>query len=96
MSPTTDEQLARLVEQLRRNPGLAHTLSGDQGEIVQDALDGKKLYDIANDRRVPEAYLPPDQRGVSDAFRRWAMPLLGRNPFPDYLRLVANGKSVRN
>jgi hypothetical protein len=57
MSPSSDEQLARLIEELELNPGLAQTLPGDQGAIVQDALDGKKVFEISNDRRVPESYV---------------------------------------
>jgi hypothetical protein len=55
--PRSDDPLARLVEKLELMPGLAQTLPGDQGALVQDALDGKKVYDIANDHRVPESYV---------------------------------------
>ncbi len=55
--PSTDEQLRRLVEQLEQLPGLAETLPGDQGDIVRDALDGKPVYEIANDRRLAPEYV---------------------------------------
>jgi hypothetical protein len=57
MSPSSDEELARLVEQLRELPGLAEQLPGDQAAIVRDALDGKNVNDIAADRRLVPAYV---------------------------------------
>ncbi len=38
-------------------------------------------------RRLPEEFIRPDGRGMSDAFRRYALPLLGPDPFPVYGRL---------
>lgn len=55
--PSTDDQLKRLVDQLEQMPGLAETLPGDQGDIVRDALDGKPVYEIANDRRLAPEYV---------------------------------------
>jgi len=55
--PSTDEQLQRLVEQLREMPGLAEQLPGDQGEIVRAALDGRPVYEIANDLRLVPEYV---------------------------------------
>ncbi len=55
--PSTDDQLKRLVEELRESPGLAETLPGDQSDIVRDALDGKPVYEIANDRRLAPEYV---------------------------------------
>jgi hypothetical protein len=55
--PTSDEQMARLVEQLRQLPGLAEQLPGEQADIVRDALDGLSVYDIAGNHRVPEAFV---------------------------------------
>jgi hypothetical protein len=53
--PSSDEQMARLVEQLQQTPGLAEQLPMEQGSIVRDALDGKDVHAIASDNRVPEA-----------------------------------------
>ena len=39
-------------------------------------------------RRLPDAYLRADGHGVTDAFRAWALPLLGPAPFPPYGRLA--------
>jgi 6-phosphofructokinase 1 len=37
-------------------------------------------------RRLPDAFIAPDGQGVTDAFRSWALPLLGPEPFPPYGR----------
>jgi 6-phosphofructokinase 1 len=37
-------------------------------------------------RRLPDAFIAADGRGVTDAFRSWALPLLGPEPFPPYGR----------
>ena len=55
--PSTDEQLKQLVDQLRQMPGLAATLPGDQGEIVGLALEGRPVYEIANDLRLAPEYV---------------------------------------
>jgi 6-phosphofructokinase 1 len=48
------------------------------------------LESIANRQRlVPDEYLTADGRGTTPAFRRYALPLLGPNPFPEYARLEA-------
>ena len=53
--PSSAEQLAQLVAQLRQMPGLPEQLPGEQAALVRDALDGKGLHEIASDHRVPEA-----------------------------------------
>lgn len=55
MSPSTDDQMARLVEQLNQAPGLADQLPMEQGVIVRMALEGQSVHDIANENRVPES-----------------------------------------
>jgi 6-phosphofructokinase 1 len=46
------------------------------------------LAQIANVARlVPDAFIGPDGMSVTDAFRRYALPLLGPEPFPTYGRL---------
>jgi 6-phosphofructokinase 1 len=45
------------------------------------------LEAIANrERRLPDEFLTADGVGVTDAFRRYALPLLGET-LPDYLHL---------
>jgi hypothetical protein len=53
--PSSADQLAELVAQLRQMPGLAEQLPGNDGAMVRDATDGKDLHQIANQHRVPEA-----------------------------------------
>jgi hypothetical protein len=57
MTPSNDQQLDRLVEQLQKMPGLAEQLPGEQANIVRDALDGKSVMDIAADRRQAPAFV---------------------------------------
>ncbi|MDQ6906736.1 MAG: diphosphate--fructose-6-phosphate 1-phosphotransferase [Chloroflexota bacterium] len=38
-------------------------------------------------RNLPDEFIAPDGRGVTDAFRRYALPLLGPDPFPPFGRL---------
>ncbi|HEY7909615.1 MAG TPA: hypothetical protein VIC60_12105, partial [Thermomicrobiales bacterium] len=46
------------------------------------------LGGIANTvRSLPDAFIAPHGRGVTDAFRRYALPLLGPDPFPPFGRL---------
>jgi 6-phosphofructokinase 1 len=46
------------------------------------------LADVANQvRTVPDEFIGADGRSMTDAFRSYAMPLLGRDPFPPYTRL---------
>jgi hypothetical protein len=52
---TSQEEMARIVEQLQQLPGVAEQLPGQQAGIVRDALDGKDVHEIANDHGVPEA-----------------------------------------
>lgn len=44
---------------------------------------------IANQvRTLPDAFISVDGMSVTDAFRTWALPLLGDDPFPPYGRFV--------
>ncbi|MHB8646792.1 MAG: diphosphate--fructose-6-phosphate 1-phosphotransferase [Thermomicrobiales bacterium] len=46
------------------------------------------LGGIANTvRSLPDEFIAPNNRGVTDAFRRYALPLLGPDPFPPFGRL---------
>lgn len=51
-------------------------------------VDAVPIGKIANEvRRLPEAFIGADGRSMTDAFRTYALPLLGANPFPAYARL---------
>lgn len=53
------------------------------------------LGGIANAvRTVPDNFIAPNGRGVTDAFRRYALPLLGPEPFPPFGRLERNPVSL--
>ncbi len=49
---SSESRLARLVEQLRQNPGLAGQLPGAEGSIVEAALNGASVYVIAQERGI--------------------------------------------
>jgi 6-phosphofructokinase len=52
-------------------------------------VDAVPVERIANTvRHVPGAFIAEDGLGITDAFRRYAMPLLGPEPFPPYTRLA--------
>jgi len=42
-------------------------------------------------RRLPDEFIREDGMGTTAAFRSWALPLLGSDPFPPYARLPWNG-----
>jgi 6-phosphofructokinase 1 len=66
------------------------TIVRDSGEPYESHLDSGPLSEIANRQRLlPDDFLSPDGRGVSDAFRAYALPLLGPNALPSYARLDA-------
>jgi 6-phosphofructokinase len=47
------------------------------------------LAEVANHvRQLPDGYIDASGHGVTPAFRTWAMPLLGADPFPAYGRLA--------
>jgi len=48
------------------------------------------LENVANTaRHLPDRFIRTDGRGVTDAFRQYALPLLGPDPFPQYGRLTS-------
>ncbi len=50
-------------------------------------VDAVPIERVANTvRRLPDAFIAGDGFGVTDAFRRYATPLLGPEPFPRYGR----------
>jgi 6-phosphofructokinase 1 len=66
------------------------TIVRDVGEPYTSHAGSAPLKLIANRQRlVPDAYLSTDGRSTTDAFRRYALPLLGPRPFPEYVRLQA-------
>jgi hypothetical protein len=52
---TSNERMRRLVAQLEQNPGLVAQLSGQEGAIVGDALNGQDVYAIAQRYQLSEA-----------------------------------------
>jgi 6-phosphofructokinase 1 len=46
-------------------------------------------------RLLPDAFIREDGMGTTTAFRSWALPLLGSDPFPPYARLPRHGTGVR-
>lgn len=51
---TSNDRLARLVEQLQQDPGIAERLPGREGAVVRAALDGQDLYAIAQQHQMSE------------------------------------------
>jgi hypothetical protein len=49
-----EDRMAQLVERLRQDPSLPATLPNMEGAIVQAALDGESIHDIANTQGVSE------------------------------------------
>lgn len=52
MSSTSDERMAQLVAQLRTNPALVRSLPGEEGTIVESALNGADIYAIAQEHAI--------------------------------------------
>jgi len=73
------------------------TLVRDGDEPYRWSTASAPLALIANRQKLlPDEFLTGDGRGVTDAFRRYAMPLLGHDPLPKYVRLPAGiGVEVR-
>jgi hypothetical protein len=46
--------MAQLVALLRQSPGVAETMPSEEGRLVRDALDGKTVYEIAQDHSISE------------------------------------------
>jgi hypothetical protein len=54
MAATSDQRMQRLVDELRRSPDVAMGLSGQEGVIVEEALAGRSVYEIAQRAQVSE------------------------------------------
>lgn len=52
---TSEQRMAALVAQLRNRPGLVEGLSGQEGQIAQQALAGQDVYQIAQEHQLSEA-----------------------------------------
>jgi 6-phosphofructokinase len=67
------------------------TLVRTKGRPYRCEIGSASLESIANRvRPFPEAFIGADGRSITDAFRDYALPLLGPDPFPVYGRLVDN------
>ena len=77
-----------------RQSDVMATLDRLLDDPYQCAIGTAPLGEIANQARtLPDGFIAPDNRGVSDSFRAWAAPLLGPDPFPAYARLDRPAKA---
>ena len=51
---TSNERLAQIVKQLRRDPAIADQMPDQEGAIVRAALAGQDVYAIAQDQQISE------------------------------------------
>lgn len=51
---TSEEHMAQLLKQLRKDPGLAEEIPGKEGHIVHSALAGQSVYEISQANRMSE------------------------------------------
>lgn len=64
------------------------TLVRDSHEPYSSHTESTPLEAVANQQRLlPSEFLTPEGRATTEAFRRYALPLLGREPLPEYARL---------
>lgn len=67
------------------------TLVRDSNEPYAWHTESTPLEAVANRQRLlPDEFIAPDGTAVTDSFRSYAMPLLGPQPLPHYVRLGAN------
>jgi hypothetical protein len=55
MTQSSDRQMASLVQMLQKDPSLSARLPQWEGDIVQRALDGASIYEIAQHMQMTEA-----------------------------------------
>jgi hypothetical protein len=72
VAQSSDERMARLVEALQQDPGLAEGMPSQEGQMVRDALGGQSVYEIAQQHRVSE-------RAVWDVLANAARAASGRS-----------------
>ncbi len=65
----SNEEMERLVREIKRMPGLAEQLPEEQRAVVEAALEGQNVHTIASNQRMEEAAV---WRILDDA-ARWAM-----------------------
>lgn len=54
MPTPSEERMTQLTHRLRQNPGVAASLPGSEGQIVQAALAGCSVYQLAQQQRTSE------------------------------------------
>lgn len=54
MAQSSEERMARLLQQIEQNPGLAESLPSDEGAMVRDAVSGMSVYEIAQQHSTSE------------------------------------------
>ena len=54
MSLPYEERMAQIRDQLRQDPSLPARLPAVEGALVQAALDGSSVYEIASDNQMSE------------------------------------------
>ncbi len=65
------------------------TLVRDSDEPYSWHTDSTSLDAVANRQRLlPDAFIAPNGAGVTEAFHHYAIPLLGPDPLPEYVRLL--------
>ncbi|MEN9939116.1 MAG: hypothetical protein RLZZ387_5695 [Chloroflexota bacterium] len=47
MAATSDERMRQLVDEIRRSPDVAMSMSGQESVIIAGAVDGQSVYEIA-------------------------------------------------
>ena len=85
------ERLGRSAADLaaRGESDVMTTLVRVSDEPYRCEVGSAPLAAVANRvRAVPEEFIGADGRSATDAFRRYALPLLGPEPFPTYGRLL--------
>jgi 6-phosphofructokinase 1 len=80
---------AGAVERLTRGEtGIITVLRRTGDDPYACVVDAVPVERIANTvRHLPDAFITDNDMGITDAFRAYAMPLLGPQPFPVYRRL---------
>jgi ATP-dependent phosphofructokinase / diphosphate-dependent phosphofructokinase len=64
------------------------TLHRASGEPYASYTGTTALANVANRQRLmPDAFIAPNGTDITEGFRRYALPLLGPNPFPRYFHL---------
>ncbi len=67
------------------------TLVRESDRPYRSRTDTAPLAEVANRQRLlPEAFLASDRPATTEAFREYAMPLLGPHALPQYARLAAS------